>query len=94
MEPGMGTVQVAGGHGRWNLEFGQLVASGHGRWNLEWGQRRLQAAMGDGIWNGDSSGCRRPVVMEPGVATTQVAGCHGRWDLEWGHLWLQAAMGD
>ena len=63
MAPGIGTVQVAGGHGRWNLQ---------------WDQKRLQAAMGDATWNEDSTGSMRPWAMEFEMKTAQVGVGHGR----------------
>ena len=66
IEPGMGAIQIAGGHVRWNLA---------------WGHIKLQSAMCDGIWNGDKTNCRRPLAMELGMGRTQLAGCHGRWEL-------------
>ena len=71
-----------------------LVTNAHGRSNLEWGQIMLQAAMGEGTWNGDKSGCGRPCAMELDMGTHQIAGGHGRRNLEWGQIKLQAAMGD
>ena len=55
---------------------------------------KLQAAMGDGTWNGAKPCYKRPWAMEPGMGTNQIAGGHVRWNLAWGHIKLQAAMGD
>ena len=82
MEFGMGTNQIAGGHGRWNLEWGQIdIAGCHGRWNFEWGQIKSQAAVADGTWNGDRSNCRRPWTMGFVLGTNQIACCSKR---RWG----------
>ena len=94
----MGTNQVAGGHVRWNLACGHIKLSNCRRqWAMEpgmGGQTMLQAAMGDGTWNGDKSNCGRPCAMELDMGTHQIAGGHGRRNLEWGQIKLQAAMGD
>ena len=75
----MGTHKIAGDHLRWYLELGQV---------------KLQAAMGDGTWNGDKYKCRRPLDMELEIRIHQIAGGHGRWNLEWGQIDLRATMGD
>ena len=78
MAPGIGTVQVAGGQGRWNLQ---------------WDHTKLQAAMGDATWNGDNTGSMWQWAMEFEIKTAQVGVGHGRRNLEWRQLSLQAAMG-
>ena len=70
----------------------------------------MQAAMGNGTWNGDTSNSKRPWAMTPGMGINQIAGCYGaggfgmgthkiagdhwRLYLELGQVKLQAAMGD
>ena len=102
---GMGTGQVAGAHGRCNLEWGQTklqaVMCDRARdgdksncrrpWAIEPEvmQITLQAAMGDGAWNGDKPNCRPPCAMKFGTGTNRIAGGHGRGNMEWRQTRLQ-----
>ena len=69
---GMGTNQIAGGRGRWNLE---------------WGQIKLHAAMNDGTCNGDKSNCmwfrtalgRQPPELQISAQAVAAESSERRW---------------
>ena len=97
----MGTNQIAGRHGRWNL----AGAMGDGTWNgyksncrrpwaMESWMGTNKIASGHWRWNMGWGQIRRPQAMKLGMGTNQIACGRGRWNLEWGQIKMQAAMGD